>query len=170
MINHGGNYRFQFITCTLRDSPLSITIIHYQTMHTTDKRIASWSERANVYKEYMARSRHEAPQKNTSRRSRGSIEGRLEAPMKGLTHHTNTAINTQSKHWHRSMNRLKIPPNPSTPDLPVGAMPVFEQAPCPLQNMESMHSICPSTPFIHPHQNTFKYYLSIARCLSTRWC
>ena len=124
------------------------------SMHTTDKRIASWSERANVYKEYMARSRHEAPQKNTSRRSRGSIEGRLEAPMKGLTQHTNTAINTQSKHWHRSMNRLKIPPNPSTPDLRVGAMWVFEHAPCPLPSMEPMHSICPSTPFFHPHQNT----------------
>ena len=76
------------------------TLVHYKTInksseteqrhivHTTDKRVASWSERANVYKEYMARSRHEAPRQNTFRRSRGSIEGCLEAPIKGYAHNT----------------------------------------------------------------------------------
>ena len=145
-IESGDYHHIDHITFGKSDNDLS------HAVHTTDKRIASWSERANVYKEYMSRSRHEAPRQNTSRRSRGSIEGRLEAPMKGLTQHTNTAINTQSKHWHRSMNRLKIPPNPSTPDLPVYALHL------------------PINPFLPSSSKYIKYYLSIARCLSTRWC
>ena len=108
----------------------------------------------------MARSRHEVPRQNTFRRSRGSIEGCLEAPINGHSHNTQTQPirHTQSKHWHCSMNQPKRPPNMSTPALCGGTMAVFEHAQCSLKSMESMHSIDPFHPsssiLINIHSNT----------------
>merc|ERR1711969_193608 len=75
--------------------------------------------------------------------------------MEGHSHNTQT----QSIKPHKA--DICTAPNPSTPALRGGTMPVFEHAPCSLQSMESIHSICPSIHFIHPHQYPFKYNLSI---------
>ena len=146
MINHGGNHRFQFMICTLRDSSLSITIMHYQTMHTTDKRIASWSEQANVYKEYMARSRHEAPRQNTSRRSKGPIEGCLEAPIQGHSHNTQTK---PIKHTKQTLTPCDKATQMTTKSE--YASPSLWSLNSPNVHCSAWSQCTSSFPFIHPH-------------------